>query len=290
FVAVGGELLQCSIRGRFFEEDRASPVVVGDRVLVQVGPTEGVIEAVLPRTSRIAKPSGRDGRTQIVAANVDLLVIVASLASPALRPGVIDRFLVIAEREAIAPLVVINKLDLDAAAQANTMAERYRRLGYDVLLTSIVTQAGVSDLRARLEGHTSLFVGHSGVGKSSLLNRVDDRLRLRVAEVSSKHGKGKHTTTSVQLLGLGNDTYVVDSPGVREIQVPDMPQSSELGFCFPEIRALAPQCRYPNCTHSHEPSCAVKQAAEAGAIERERFASYLRILAGDGRQPRHDSF
>src|SRR5262245_16681656 len=211
FVDIQGECLACSIRGRFFEGERAehSPVVVGDRVLVEVQGEEGTIEEVLPRTSRFAKPAGRDGREQIIAANVDLLVIVVSLQSPPLKPGVIDRFLVIAEREDISPLIVVNKIDLGDTARASEVAARYRKLGYEVLLTSTVTGVGVDELRSRLAHHTSLIVGHSGVGKSSLLNQVDPRLNLRVAEVDSKHGKGRHTTSNVRLVGLGGDTYIV---------------------------------------------------------------------------------
>lgn len=292
FVAVVGEVVTCSIRGRFFEGDRygQSPVVVGDLVRLELSAGEGVIEEVLPRTSQFAKPSGRDGRRQVMAANVDLLVIVASLASPPLRSGVIDRFLVIAEREGIVPLIVINKVDLGDPRDALAIAERYQRLGYEVLQTSAESGEGLPELRRRMEHHTALFVGHSGVGKSSLMNRANPGLELKVSDVSAKHGKGRHTTTSVQLIAIGPDTFIVDSPGVREILVPDMPDSAELGRCFPEIRAHEAGCRYPNCTHSHEPDCSVKEAVASGAIHPERFESYLRILKGEGRQERHDSY
>jgi ribosome biogenesis GTPase len=292
FVDLGDRSVVCQFRGRLFEDLKGHhvPFVVGDRVRVRCEGEEGVVEEVLPRSSRFAKPSSRDGRAQILAANVDLLVIVAALASPPLRTGAIDRFLVVAEREGITPLIVLNKLDLGEREKAEQVAESYRALGYEVILSSVTTGEGIPEIRARLEGHLALFVGHSGVGKSSLLNRLDERLGLRVADVSEKHQKGRHTTTNVVLHGLGPDTYVVDSPGVREIQVPDMPGSAELGLYFPEIRKRLPNCRYPDCTHSHEPDCAVKAAVDEGSISRDRYESYLRILAGEGRQPRHDSY
>jgi ribosome biogenesis GTPase len=292
FVDLGNRQVVCQFRGRLFEDLKGQhvPFVVGDRVLVRCEGEEGVIEEVRPRTSRFAKPSSRDGRAQILAANVDLLVIVTSLASPPLRTGAVDRFLVVAEREGITPLIVVNKLDLGDRAVAEQMAGRYRALGYEVVLSSVATGEGVAAIRARLEGHLALFVGHSGVGKSSLLNRLDERLGLRVGDVSEKHQKGRHTTTTVVLHGLGGETYVVDSPGVREIQVPDMPGSAELGHCFPEFRSRLPDCRYPDCTHSHEPDCAVKAAVREGGIGQDRYESYLRMLSGEGRQARHDSF
>lgn len=292
WVDVDGRVTPCQARGRLYEglSGQHLPFVVGDRVKVGFEGEGAVIEEVLPRTSRFAKPAGRDGREQILAANLDLLVIVTSLEDPPLRPGAIDRFLVVAERQEIAALVVINKVDLGVRADADQVADLYRGLGYEVTITSVVTGEGLAAVRARLDRHTALFVGHSGVGKSSLLNALDERLALRVGEVSDKHGKGRHTTTGVALQSLGPETYVVDSPGVREILVPDMPGSAELGLYFPEIKSRLADCRYPDCSHSHEPSCAVKAAVAAGTIAAARYQSYLRILSGEGRQARHDSF
>jgi ribosome biogenesis GTPase len=221
---------------------------------------------------------------------VDLLVVVSSLSSPSVRPGLIDRFLVAAERHEISSLLVINKMDLGEREEAQDLKKRYAGLGYDVVLSSVVTGEGIKDIRERLLGHTSLFVGHSGVGKSSILNLIDKRLGLKVADVSSKHGKGRHTTSSAVLRSIGADTYIVDSPGLREFTLSNMPAPAELGLYFPEIRDRLAGCRYPNCTHSHEPNCAIKKAVEAGEMVKERYESYLRILQGEERQPRSDSY
>jgi ribosome biogenesis GTPase len=193
----------------------------------------------------------------------------------------LDRFLVLCESSEVTPLIVINKTDL---LPPEGVAERfriYREIGYELLPTSVKTGEGIEALRAVLAQGTSALTGPSGVGKSSLLNRLQPGLGLRVGAVSAAVNKGQHTTVTAEMIRLDGGGYVADTPGLREIGLWDVPSES-LDFCFPEFAPYLGECRYgSSCTHSHEPGCKVAQAADAGLISPSRFGSYLRLLAGD---------
>jgi ribosome biogenesis GTPase len=268
------------------------PVVAGDRVLVELqtasgAPAEGVVEAVLPRSSLLARvaPDDKTGRVHVLAANIDRLVIVAALADPPLRPGLIDRFLVEAARQELPPLVVLNKVDLEGTADAEgrpltrALLDPYRAAGLAVLETSCATGEGIDALRARLVTGTSLVVGHSGVGKSSLINAAIPGSRQAVGDVASYHGRGRHTTTSSRLVRLpGTGGWLVDSPGLREFGLDDVPPS-DLARLFPGFGSWPDECRFSDCRHRAEPACAVLAAIERGELSRERHETYLRVLA-----------
>ncbi len=300
-VEVGERIVPCQLRGRFFEsqddDPEGRPLAVGDRVMVVLEGEQGAIEEILPRTTRIARPRPRSPVAwQVIAANVELLVIVASLKEPATRPGLIDRMLVTADSEGIEPLIVLNKLDLVTADEAEAFAAPYRVLGYAVLLTSVSAARGIEELRDAMRGRLAMLIGHSGVGKSSLLAALDPAIAARIGALvagGTKMVRGAHTTTSASLHRLAFGAHLVDTPGVREFGLPPM-EPHDLAHWFRELVPLIPQCKYATCTHDHEPQCAVKAAAERGEIRPERFQTYQKLLAelrgGGQRMQRHDAY
>ncbi len=239
---------------------------------------EGVVEGVEPRhggkLSR--KAAGEREAEQVVAANVDQLVVVAAVAEPELNRRLLDRLVVSGENGGLEVAVCLNKADLADAAACEPVLALYRRLGYRALATSARTGVGVEDLRALLKGKTSVFAGPSGVGKSALLMAVQPGLDLRTGEVSASTGKGKHTTTAVSLLPLDFGGYVVDTPGIREFALYDIERDA-LQHCFPEMAERFGQCRFADCSHRHEPDCAIVAAVKSGEIDPERYESYCRI-------------
>ncbi len=304
----GERVIPCSVRGRFFEgqgeEEESRPVAVGDYVKVELddergeqGTIQGTIVEVLPRRTRIARPRPRaPDAWQVIAANVDLLVIVVSVKEPAPRPGLVDRMLVTAEREGIEPLIVVNKADLAAQGEAEAFAAPYRALGYRVLLTSATSKAGVDELEAAMRGKTAMMLGHSGVGKSSLLNVIDPTVEARIGALvaeGTKMVRGAHTTTSASLHPLQFGAYLVDTPGVREFGLPPM-EPHDLAHWFRDLAPHIPQCKYATCTHDHEPHCGVKAALDRREIARVRYDTYQKLLAelrgGGQRMARHDSY
>lgn len=278
-VLVGDEEVPCSLRPHLFEDlgDQKNPVAVGDRVRILREGGRGVVDEVLPRRNRLARKSPKDrGRLQVTAANVDQIVSVSARKHPPLRRGLIDRFQVAAERQGMELVIVVNKCDQGPPEKLARELEVYARVGYPLLFTSAKTGLGVEALADRLAGRTSVLVGHSGVGKSSLLNRIDPDLDLRTGIVA-KHGRGRHTTTSVSLWRLANGGRLVDSPGIRGFGLSDIP-APELAILMPDLRPFTSGCRFPDCTHEHEPDCEVRDALERGEIDAERYRSYLRML------------
>jgi len=226
--------------------------------------------------SRIDPGVGRHKEKGIVA-NLDLLVVVVSVKNPPLRPGLIDRFLVISEQNGFDVLICINKIDLvETNAEYKDDWRIYSDLGYNLLLTSVEHNIGLEDLKTHLKDRRSLFIGHSGVGKSSLVNALDPSLKLRVGHVSSSSKKGRHTTTSKKLLEFSFGGEVIDAPGIKQLGIKDI-SKTDLADLFREIRGKANGCRFSNCSHINEKSCAVLEAVKTGAITQKRYNSFLRI-------------
>ncbi len=275
--------LPCVLRGRLAESKvpQKRLLAVGDEVRIRVlGGGRGAIEEILPRRTKLSRRArGSHAKEHVVAANIDQVVIVCSLAEPALNLNLVDRYLVAAGRGGLAPAICINKVDLGDRAAAEPEVEPYLSLGIPVLWTSAATGTGIEALRRQLAGRTSVFAGKSGVGKSALLNAVEPGLELHSGEISAATGKGRHTTTYSSLLPLAEGGFVIDTPGIRAYTLWET-DPLELDRHFPEMFALRSRCRFANCTHSHEPDCAVKEAVTAGIISSRRYTSYCRILDG----------
>jgi ribosome biogenesis GTPase len=283
-----GHEWHCILRGRLRRDlvGGTSPIAVGDRVdVTPTGARDGVVEKVLLRRSRLARRAvtghddahhgvrRREGpREHILAANLDLAVIVVP-APP--RPTVIDRYLAMAQAGGCESLVCVNKIDLVDTGVLGAVLQSYRRAGTPVVLTSAVTGAGVDDLRAALSGRLAAFIGPSGAGKSTLLNAMEPGLGLRTGGLSAA-GKGRHTTNWAATFRIG-DALVVDTPGLREIGFLEDPTAASADDLFPEITALAERCRFRDCTHTHEPQCAVKRALDDGELEPDIYRRYARL-------------
>ena len=274
-----GEIVEASLRGRLkLEERTGDQVVIGDRVRVELIDDEAhVIEEVFPRETAITR-SRFGGRTiKVLVANADRLLVVVAAAQPKPRRDLIDRLLVVGESGGVTPVIIINKMDFDGAAEvAKGLEEVYLPLGYDVLRISALLSQGMDRLAEQLCDGIAALAGPSGVGKSSLVNALEPEHALRTGELSRKHGTGRHTTVSSSLIQLRCGGLVADTPGFSDVGVWGVPRE-ELDGCFPELRALKASCRFRECSHLHEPDCAVRQALEEGAIDPGRFESY-RIL------------
>ncbi len=238
---------------------------------------EGMIERVEPRHGVLTRASRR--REHVLVANVDQVAIVVSLVQPDLKPHLIDRYLAAAQQGGLAPLVLLNKADLADPVELQPLVGAYAQLGIPVLLTSAQTGLGIGRLRERLRGRATVFSGQSGVGKSSLLNAVEPGLGLAVKSVSEVNQKGRHTTTYAQLIKLASGGWVVDTPGLRQLQLWDVRPGEVEGY-FPEFRPFVPLCDFPDCTHTHEVGCAVKDAVARRLVSPRRYHSYLGILHG----------
>lgn len=276
-------MLLCTTRGSVKRDRRkTAPVAVGDRVEVTVtGPDEGVIESVAPRRrvlSRLAR--GTEDVEQVILANPDQMVAVFAVAEPEPHLRMLDRFLIIAEARDLAAAIAVNKIDLDRTGELRRIFAPYRAAGYPVIKTSAVTGEGVEALRALLTGKISALAGPSGVGKSSLLNLISPGFKARIGEISAATGKGRHTTTGSTLISLGDETYVADTPGIRQLGFWGV-DLDRLDTYFPEFRPYLEGCQYLDCAHLGESGCAVMAAVEAGAISRERYESYRALKEGD---------
>jgi len=268
----------CRLRGRLKQGEQEGDIVaIGDRVTIT--PQEdgsGVIEAIHERTAEFARVRTGIKREfrQVLLANPDQIVAVFACAQPAPSLRMLDRFLVIAEKQMVTALVVANKVDLVTPAQAQATFGLYEQLGYPVVYTSAVTGEGVDELRGHLKGKLSALTGPSGVGKSSLLNAIQPDLGLRVRTVSEATSKGRHTTRVRELFPLDVGGYVADTPGIRSLALWDTEPEEQM-------RDLVADCQFSDCTHTHEPGCAVLAAVEAGDVAPQRYTSYLRLRFGD---------
>jgi ribosome biogenesis GTPase / thiamine phosphate phosphatase len=276
----------CTIRRlvRTMSRDDRNAVVAGDHVLIRADGDEkqAVIERVEPRRSYLSRGSKR--REHILVSNIDQAVVVVSAADPPLKPSLIDRFLISSEKGNIHSIICINKSDLVDPVEFQPLIGVYAQMGYDVVLTSVVDGSGIPRLRSLLKGKQSVFSGQSGVGKSSLLNQIDRQLLLETAEISQESRKGRHTTRSAVLLEISSGGWVVDTPGIRQLELWDVIPEEVEGF-FRDFCPFIPQCRFPDCSHTHESGCGVKRAVANDFISRQRYQSYLKIIAGDEPRP-----
>lgn len=255
---------------------KSSILAPGDMVRVELDGQGPIVSAVRPRTSKLSRPAVGAHREQVFASNIDLAVIVASVARPTFNPGLIDRYLVAAQAGGVAPIVCINKLDLTGTEPA--AVAMYRELDGPVITTSCVDNTGIAELRELLRGKTGVLTGHSGVGKSSLVNALDPHMVIHTQEISDRTNKGRHTTSASRLYELAGGIRIIDTPGVRQMGLWGV-SPAELNYYFQEIARVSQHCRFRDCTHTHEPKCAVRAAAGTGEIPRARYASYLRVRA-----------
>jgi len=251
-------------------------LVVGDRVIVEGKAPDLVVAEVEARQTTLTRRSPGERRSKVIAANVDQAVVVLAAASPEPNPRLLDRLLVACHHAGISPLVCINKIDQGTAAFEPWIGD-YQDAGYLVCLVSARTARGMGNVKRAVAARTTLFCGPSGVGKSAILNAVHAGYRLREGSISEATGKGRHTTTTAQLLPLPGGGFVVDTPGVKEFGFWDL-HPAELAGCFPEIAALAPSCQFRECLHEGEPGCAVRGRAEVGQLSSRRYTSYLKLL------------
>lgn len=275
-----GRSYECTVRRvvRTMARDARNAVVAGDWVLFQtIDEQLGVIERVEPRRSTLSRGSKR--HEHIIVSNVDQVVIVASAAEPHLKPSLIDRFIISAAKGDAAAIVCVNKSDLIDQTAIQPILGLYGRLGYQTVLTSAATGAGMPLLRELLKDRQTVFSGQSGVGKSSLLNAIQPGLALETSHVSTGSQKGRHTTRRAQLLPLDSGGWVVDTPGIRQLELWDVIPEEVEGF-FVEFHPFVAFCRFPDCSHTHESECCVKRAVQSGMVSLTRYESYLRIMSG----------
>ena len=258
-------LVTCRARGILRKEGN-SPLT-GDLVEITVEKGKGMVEKILPRQNHFIRPA---------VANVDALVVFAANVNPVTEPFLIDRVAAIAGDQNVPVYLCVNKCDLDPAAN---LVRIYEHAGFPVICTSAETGEGVEALRALLEGKLTAFTGNSGVGKSSILNRLAPELKLETGEVSEKLGRGRHTTRHVELYRLGENTYVADTPGFSSFDTDQMELilKENLQYAFPDFGSFIGKCRFDDCSHRKEPDCAVRAAVEAGDIEASRYESYLKL-------------
>jgi ribosome biogenesis GTPase len=288
--AADGRTLTCAVSRvlRTIAIEERSALAAGDHVHFRlaetansgpnIGEPQGMIERVEPRRGILTR--AYRGREQIIASNVDQFLIVSAMADPRLKPNLVDRFIVAAEKGGIRPVICLNKADLVELPVFQSYIGLYSQLGYEVLVASALTGQGIEQLRELLRGHETVLAGQSGVGKSSLLNAVESGLGLRVSEISQATLHGKHTTTTARLFKLRCGGWVVDTPGIRQFELWDVIPEELEGY-FVEMRAYVPYCRFPSCTHTHEHACAVKDAVEQGEIDSGRYQRYLNLFAGE---------
>lgn len=282
-VLVNGERLECSLPTAV-SLSQLRMLVPGDMVRIERTLGKDVVTGVLERTtvlSRMRRDSTRrsigGAEEQFIAANIDVAVIVVSAKTPPFHPKFIDRYLILVQHNSIEPIVCLNKCELATKTEIARIGE-YAKLGIRTIKTSALSGEGVEELKLMLHGKMAVMVGHSGVGKTSLINAIDPSASYRIGDLSAKTGKGRHTTIASVLREWSNGAYIIDTPGIRALEIWDIEQS-ELQYYFPEIAEESVKCKYSDCLHSHEPfeACAVKQAV-GKTLSRDRYESYIKIL------------
>jgi len=284
-----GTIMQCRLKGKFKIKGFkvTNPIAVGDKVVYEMedeNRNAGIISDILPRENYIIRQSvHKTAHGHLLATNLDQAVLIATLDFPRTSLGFIDRFLVAAESFRIPTVLIFNKLDLlneEQIAYQHELTELYESLNYKCIFTSAVDGTGVDDFFNILKGKVSLISGHSGVGKSTLVNAIAPDLDLRTSQVSTFANKGVHTTTFAEMFEIAPETFIIDSPGIKELGLADM-EKEEIGNYFPELFAIKNQCKFNNCLHLNEPNCAVIKAVEKGEIALSRYNSYLGIINGE---------
>jgi ribosome biogenesis GTPase len=284
-VATANGELDCRIRGRLRLKGIRStnPVVVGDRVMVEPDDESSAIVEILPRRNYIIRrASNLSKESHIIGANIDRALLIVTLHSPSTPVEFVDRFLVTCEAYNVPVTIVLGKADTltgEHEAEAEEFMAIYQDAGYDLIRLSSTTGEGIAQIRELLKGHTTLIAGNSGVGKSTLVSTIDPELDIRTGEISESHHKGKHTTTFSTMYRI-EEGYIIDTPGIKGFGLIDI-DSKELCRYFPEMMRLAPDCRFYNCTHTHEPGCAVQEGVKQGIVAWSRYESYLKILDED---------
>jgi ribosome biogenesis GTPase / thiamine phosphate phosphatase len=279
---VDGKEYRCSLRRvlKNLATDQRHVLVAGDHVRLElVGGEQAWIVRIEPRRSTLSRTSKQ--RRQMIASNVDQILIVTSAAEPTIKPNLIDRLIATAEQNHLDVLICINKCDLIDPSTLQPLIGSYAQMGYRVLMMSASKGWGMEWLKAETHHKCSVVVGQSGVGKSSILNSLDSKLKQRVQAVSQENSKGKHTTTTAEVFPLGYGGSIIDTPGVRQFQLWDI-SGSELAGLFRDIRPFTSKCRYPNCTHIHENECAVKDAVADGRLDPRRYESYCQMMESPG--------
>lgn len=280
WVGLGSEEIPCVLRGKLKREAQrvTSLVVVGDEVEISRQPdATGVIETILPRRSELSR-QGFHGYVHVIAANVDQLLFVGSAQQPRFKLHLAERFLAIARRGRMEAVVVINKCDLEHENTLKAWAAPLEQAGVRVLFTSIMNGQGVEEFRSLLAGKVSVLAGQSGVGKSSLVNALFPDANIKTNTVHEGSNKGRHTTTSSRLYPLPGGGYLVDTPGIKSLELMEEDTDDEaIDDLYPEVTQAAAGCKFRDCTHTHEPQCAVKQAVNVGKIRRDRYQNFLRM-------------
>jgi ribosome biogenesis GTPase len=279
-----GITISCRLRGQFRIKGikTTNPIVVGDRVtFILEKDNSGYITHIEPRINYIERKSTKLSKiSHLIAANIDMAFLVVTLKEPYTSLGFINRFLIAAESYRIPVCLIFNKIDLYNAQEALALSEwqqLYESIGYQSLKTSVPNSLGIKELKALMHNKVSLFSGHSGTGKSALVNAIDPTFKLKIGAISEYHDKGMHTTTFAQMFSIPSGGYIIDTPGIKEFGLIQY-SKAEIRDYFPEIRAYNNCCKFQNCLHVHEPECAVRKAAKEGIIPSSRYANYLAIL------------
>ena len=282
------DVIECKIRGKFRMKGikTTNPISVGDIVDIKIDDKtgNGVIVKIYPRKNYIIRKSiNLSKRAHILAANVDQAILMVTLAMPKTYPEFIDRFLVSAQAYSIPAKIIFNKIDLyddNSLNEMDKLISVYESIGYDCFAISAKENIGIETISDLLSNKISEIAGHSGIGKSTLINTIEPGLDLKTSEISDMHESGMHTTTYPEMHTISNNGYIIDTPGIKGFGVIDI-EKEEISHYFPEMFSILENCQYYNCTHSHEPNCAVKSAVESGKISKTRYNSYISLLKGD---------
>ena len=291
------EIIECRLKGKFRIKGIKStnPVAVGDQVTYEYekGKKTGVINDISDRKNYIIRKSvNLSKQTHIIAANIDTAFLLVTIDNPPTHPGFIDRFLATAEAYSIKAVLLFNKLDSYSDEQLEKLAildDVYSEIGYKCIAISATKKIGIDEVKDLMVDKTTMFSGHSGVGKSTLINAIEPDLNLKTAEVSKQHRQGMHTTTFAEMFELSFGGFIIDTPGIKGFGVVDFQQEIITDF-FPEFFKLKSKCKFNNCMHINEPKCAIKEAVETGEIAASRYNSYLQIVEGDEEHYRTDIY